>query len=119
MQTRRLDPVLKRLDPFIARHAGLREAPEYEWIPLTDVTEKEQAEIDELRGKMAGQALNDGWTDEDEVRERMSQVEWWGELQANWEPPVDPMEEKMKVCGTGNDEGWAACCERERQRSAA
>ena len=27
----------------------------------------------------------------------MSQVEWWGELKANWEPPVDEMEEKMKV----------------------
>ena len=76
---------------------GWREPPEYEWVPLADLSELEKAEIDASRGKAAGQALNDGWTDEDEVRERMSQVEWWGELKANWEPPVDEMEEKMKV----------------------
>ena len=97
MQKRILDPVLKRLDPFIARHAGLAEPPEYEWVDLVDITEAEQAEIDERRGKMAGQALQDGWTDETEVRKRMSKVEWWGELSPDWEPPVDPIEEEKKV----------------------
>ena len=96
MQTRRLDPVLKRLDPFIARHAGLREAPEYEWIPLTDVTEKEQAEIDKLNTETLNLGLTGGWTDEDEVRERASQIELWGELAANWEPPVDEMEQAQQ-----------------------
>ena len=76
---------------------GLRKPPEYEWVDLVDITEAEQAEIDERRGKMAGQALQDGWTDETEVRERMSKVEWWGELAPDWEPPVDEMEEEMKV----------------------
>lgn len=97
MQQRLLDPVLKRLDPFIARHAGLTEAPEYEWIELTDISETEQAEIDERRAKSAIEVLTGGAVDEDEVRERLSQIEWWGELKANWEPPVDPMEEKMKA----------------------
>ena len=46
---------------------GWREPPEYEWIPLADLSELEKAEIDASRGKAAGQALNDGWTDEDEV----------------------------------------------------
>ena len=96
MQTRRLDPVLKRLDPFIARHAGLREAPTYEWIPLTDVTEKEQAEIDKLNTETLNIGLTGGWTDEDEVRERASQIELWGELASNWEPPVDEMEEAQQ-----------------------
>ena len=40
-QREMVDPVLRRLDPFIARHAGLREPPEYEWIPLTDLSELE------------------------------------------------------------------------------
>ena len=48
MQKRILDPVLKRLDPFIARHAGLAEPPEYEWVSLTlTLPKQEQAEMDE------------------------------------------------------------------------
>ena len=35
-------------------------------------------------------------TDEDEVRERASQIELWGELAANWEPPVDEMEQAQQ-----------------------
>ena len=109
-QREMVDPVLKRLDPFIARHAGLAEPPEYEWVPLTDISELEQAEIDERRTKMAGQALNDGFVDEDEVRERVSQIEWWGELKANWEPPTDPAMEmdaelnaaRIKQMSSGN-----------------
>ena len=93
MQTKLLDPVLKKLDMFVARHAGLQEPPEYEWIPLTDISELEQADIDFKRVESLNAALNAGWTDEEEVRERASKIEWWGELEANWDPPVDEMEE--------------------------
>ena len=96
MQMRLLDPVLKRLDPFIARHAGLVEPPEYEWIPLSDLTGLEKAEMDKMNTETLVAGLNGGVTDEDEVRERLSAIELWGELAANWEPPVDEMEEKMQ-----------------------
>ena len=37
-------------------------------------------------------SLNSGMIDEDEARERLSQLEWWGELAPGFEPPSDPME---------------------------
>ena len=97
MQTKMLDPVLQRLDLYIARHAGLREAPEYEWIPLTDISESEQSEIDERRTRMATEALNAGAVDEPEVRERLSQIEWWGELSADFSPPPSVEDELART----------------------
>ena len=96
MQMRLLDPVLKRLDPFIAAHAGIAEAPEYEWIPLSEMTAQEKAEVDKLNTETLNLGLTGGWTDEDEVRERASAIDLWGELAPNWEPPVDEMEEAQQ-----------------------
>ena len=96
MQRRLVDPVLRRLDPYIAAHAGIAEAPEYEWIPLGELSGKEKAEVDKLNTETLLAGLNGGVTDEDEVRERLSSIDLWGELAPNWEPPVDEMEEKMQ-----------------------
>ena len=102
MQKKMADPVLKRLDPFIARHAGLAEPPEYEWIPLTDMSEVEQSEIDERRVNMLNTALSMAAMDEPEARERLSQIEWFGELSADFEPPTDPVEEmKLEMLKAG------------------
>ena len=102
MQKRILDPVLKRLDPFIARHAGLAEPPEYEWVDLTDVSELEQAQIDDLRVKQLETSLNMAAMDEPEARERLSKIEWFGELSADFEPPTDPVEEmKLEMLKAG------------------
>ena len=39
-----LAPILDRLDPIVARNAGLAEAPEYEWTPLVTLAEDHLAE---------------------------------------------------------------------------
>ena len=90
------DPVLKRLDLFIATHAGIAEAPEYEWIPLSEMTAQEKAEVDKLNTETRLAGLNGGVADEDEVRERLSSIELWGDLAPNWEPPVDEMEQAQQ-----------------------
>ena len=112
-QREMVDPVLRRLDPFIARHAGLREPPEYEWIPLTDLSELEQAEVDKLNTETLLAGLAAGMTDEDEVRERASTIGLWGELAPNFEPPPDPEAEmnaelnaaRIKQMSSGNGNG--------------
>ena len=86
MQKRLLDPVLRKLDIMVARHAGLNEPPEYEWVPLTDLSEKDRAETAKLQGETLNLAYTDGVIDEDEYRERLSQNEFWGEL-GSWAGP--------------------------------
>ena len=86
MQKRLLDPVLRKLDMMVARHAGLKEPPEYEWVPLTDLSEKDRAETAKLQGETLNMAYTDGVIDEDEYRERLSQNEFWGEL-GSWAGP--------------------------------
>ena len=86
MQKRLLDPVLRKLDIMVARHAGLSEPPEYEWVPLTDLSEKDRAETAKLQGETLNLAYTDGVIDEDEYRERLSQNEFWGEL-GSWAGP--------------------------------
>ena len=86
MQKQLLDPVLRRLDMMVARQAGLNEPPEYEWVPLTDLSEKDRAETAKLQGETLNLAYTDGVIDEDEYRERLSQNEFWGEL-GSWAGP--------------------------------
>ena len=86
MQKKLLDPVLRRLDMMVARHAGLSEPLEYEWVPLTDLSEKDRAETAKLQVETLNLAYTDGVIDEDEYRERLSQNEFWGEL-GSWAGP--------------------------------
>ena len=51
-------------------------------------------------------ALNSGMIDEDEARERLSQLEWWGELAPGFEPPSEPMEmAKLEMIQAGQPNG--------------
>ena len=68
MQKKLLDPVLRRLDMMVARQAGLSEPLEYEWVPLTDLSEKDRAETAKLQGETLNLAYTDGVIDEDEYR---------------------------------------------------
>lgn len=95
MQKKLLEPVLDRLDLMVAKHAGLSAPPEYEWVPLTDLSEKEQAETGKLRVEAASIAYGDGVIDEDEYRERLSQEEWWGEL-GPWAGPNQMQEMELE-----------------------
>ena len=87
-QEKMAEPAIRRLDPLIARHVGLSEPLEYEWVPLFNLSEKEQAEISKLRTETILMPLNDRAIDESEVRERLSEDDFsFGPLSPNWEPP--------------------------------
>ena len=80
-----LDPVMRRFDAMIARHAGLAEPLDYEWIPLGELTEMEAAEVAERRLNPLSKAFELGVINEEEWRERASQDEWIGEFEV-WTP---------------------------------
>ena len=117
-QKRDVDPVFRRLDMMVARHAGLSEPPEYDWVPLTDLSEKDKAETAKLEGETLNLAYTDGVIDEDEYRERLSQNEFWGEL-GSWAGPNQMQEleferedqkaaeqaEKMKALSSASPNG--------------
>ena len=94
MQQRILDPILLDFDMFIAKHAGLAQPPEYEWIPLGDMTDEESANVAKAQGEALSIAYKDGVIDEDEYRERLSQNEFWGEL-GPWAGPNE-MHSRLK-----------------------
>ena len=74
-----LDPII---DPLIAKVAGLPEPPEYEWLPIVDVSELDQAEAMKAYTEGVMLAINGPRPviDENEARERLSKWELWGEL---------------------------------------
>ncbi len=74
MQERLLTEPLRRLDEVLSRHAGIAEAPEYEWKPLLDMSNKEQAEVSKLRAEALNAGLSQGAIEENEWRERMSEL---------------------------------------------
>ena len=86
--------MLKDLDMMIAKHAGLNEPPEYEWIPLGEMTEQEQAEVDKLRVETLDIMYKSGAIDEDEYREKASQQEFFGEL-GPWSGPNEMQQIEM------------------------
>lgn len=92
MQVRDLTQPLYRLDRVLAADLGhLKDGkpPEYEWIPLTDMSEVDRATVAKTYAEAASVAYDRGALDEDEFRERLSAVEFFGEL------PALPEDEKM------------------------
>ena len=79
-QQEKLTDPLMRLDLAISRHAGLDEPPEYEWLPLFDLSEEQQALADKARTESVSLAYKDAAIDEDEYREQLSKMPWWGVL---------------------------------------
>ena len=103
-------PALEKLDPVIARHAGLGDKElEYEWMSLFDLSEKDKAEASKLRTEAIMIAFGGLKTspaiDEDEVRELLSKDDYaFMPLSQNWEPPEDPAIEaaRMKIEADAN-----------------
>ena len=91
MQTKVLGPRLRRLDKMLARHAGLAEPPDYEWVPLGEETPRERAEVFQLFTEGTVAAYEKGLVDEDEGRAVLSTIEEWGELGAWTEPEAELM----------------------------
>ena len=87
MREKMLTEPLKKLDMVIARHAGLAEPPDYEWLPLLDLSQQEQAEAEKAAIEAIVGVYSSGLVDEDEARKRLQQVEGWGEL-GPWTPSM-------------------------------
>lgn len=87
MQTRLLDPVMRKLDMLVARHAGLPGPPEYTWHSLGEETEQERQDNAKSLTELVVAAYNAGLVDEEEGRERLSGSDVWGEL-GPWTPPL-------------------------------
>ena len=68
MQTDLLTDPLRRLDEVLARDAGIAEAPEYDWEPLTDMSDEEQASAAKTKVEALKLAIDGGIMDEDEAR---------------------------------------------------
>ncbi|MCY3553724.1 MAG: DUF1073 domain-containing protein [Gemmatimonadetes bacterium] len=92
MQNRLLTDPLMRLDEVLARNAGIREAPEYEWLPLTDMSEVDQATIAKNKAEAMMAAVNSGVIDEDDAREALDGDAVFGTLEgmAPGLPEPDP-----------------------------
>ena len=88
------------IDKVLARHAGLdaEKLPEFEWIPLVNISELERAEAAKLLTDTAIAALSSPRpaVDEEEVRTRLSQIEFWGEL-GDWEGVEPTIEQEMQA----------------------
>ena len=84
------DP-LTVLDMVFARNAGLREPPEFEWLSLFEMSDKEIAEAAKIKAEALGVALTHSMIDEDEGREALNGDPVFGELSGP-APEPDPME---------------------------
>ena len=92
MQNRLLTDPLMRLDEVLVRNEGLTEAPEYEWLPLTDLSEVDQATIAKNKAEAMMAAVNSGVIDEDDAREALDGDAVFGTLEgmAPGLPEPDP-----------------------------
>ena len=80
---------IQKLDMVIARSAGLKEPPEYEWPSMLEQSDKEKAEADKAKVDTLSLALTDGAIDEDEYRSRLDGTWTFGPL-AGPAPEPDP-----------------------------
>jgi len=80
MQDNLLRKPLSTLDMILARSAGLREPPEYEWLPLTDTSEADKANTLKARVETLAAAITAGIIDEDEARRALDGDEFLGDL---------------------------------------
>ena len=98
LQESMLRPKLEKLDIAIARHAGLPEPLQYEWAPLTDLTEAELAAVSKTRVEALAVAYDRNSLTEDELRERMAEI---GDPLFGALPPLD---EPLDNMGMGSGE---------------
>ncbi len=83
------DP-LPMLDEILARDAGLKEAPEYEWNSLLEIDEAQQAQTAKTKAEALALAITNVIIDEDEAREALSGDPVFGELHGEAPEPPEP-----------------------------
>ena len=84
-----LDDPVAILDEVLSRDAGIwrEDAPEWKWVPLVDLSPKDQAEIEKLQTETVMIAYKDGLVDEEEGRAALPE-ERFGQLGAWTEPKI-------------------------------
>ena len=95
MQKRLLKNPLKRFDAILAKHAGLKEAPDFDWMPLLSMSDKDRAETSKLRTESIMLPAEMGLINEDEARERLSKDDLFGQL-GPWQKPAMTEEEEER-----------------------
>ena len=81
MQKKMLRVPMLMADRIIAADCGLADTLDYKWLPLTDLSQKEQNEISKMRTETIIIPFSAGTVDENEVRERLSEDELWDDLE--------------------------------------
>lgn len=84
LQMRVLTEPLAKLDGIIARHIGLAKPLDYVWNPLIEMSDLDRAEVSKKRAEALNVPLMSGVIDENEWRERMTDVgdDLFGKLEA-------------------------------------
>lgn len=83
--------LLMPLDIVLARNAGLRDVPAYEWPSLYEMGAKEQAEIAKIKTEALHNALHDGAIDEDAYRRALDGDPVFGNLPEGAAPGLDSL----------------------------
>ena len=97
-QKRVLEPALHKLDPVIAKHAGLKEPLEYEWLTLFDMSDSDKSESSRMRTESISMAFKDRAIDETEYRELLSKDDYaFMPLSEDFDPPEDPVLEATRM----------------------
>lgn len=97
-QKRVLEPALHKLDPVIAKHAGLKEPLEYEWLTLFDMSDSDKSESSRMRTESISMAFKDRAIDETEYRELLSKDDYaFMPLSEDFEPAEDPVLEATRM----------------------
>lgn len=96
-QTRMLEPFYDWVDPIIARSVG-GPAPEYEFPPLFEMSEKETSDIDLARSRAAKLMVDNGSWSPKEAKDYLAT----GTLPAG---SLDPAAERTSFGGTNDPEG--------------
>ena len=79
-QTQKIDPALQKLDMVLAKDAGLDEPPIYEWRSLIDLSDKDSAQISQIKSTVVTSLIAEGVIDEEEGRAILSGDTMIGEL---------------------------------------
>ena len=81
-QMRRHDKLTK-LDMVLARDAGMREPPEFEWLSLLELSDQDRLELAFKRVETVVKAVDGGMIDEDEGREILKGDPLFADLRGN------------------------------------
>ena len=97
----RFSKKLRMLDEVMARSLGMREALDYEWLPLMNLSEKEQADIAKTKAEALALMMDRYAIFENETRIILSGDPVFGELEelpeTTFEEAKEPSEAEMEL----------------------